>query len=265
MKKLLFVAFLILAICQTKTFCQLSDRVNSPSTFKVGTRPVMGNYGLFFGLAYNEIEYWFDHDLTYNGLPIVSLKYYKTDNNVWRIGFQTSTKNQITKGTVDPTVNGGTLTEKKLIDNTSRLTFYPGFEHHFTSSNIMDVYMGWLVPFGWNRSKFVNDNSYNTGNYDNYSRTRTSLTYGLEAFVGVQAFVADLPLAVGLDFGAAALGHAFDKYKHEYSSKIGAATVDQVYYTVDDTGMGIQYEKLSNRDYQLQGNVRITLTYFFKK
>ena len=265
MKKLLFVLLAAQIFFSTNIFCQLSDRVNSPSTFKVGTRPVMGNYGLFFGLAYNEMKYWFDNNIDYNGIPIVSIKYYKTDNNVWRIGFQTSTKNEILKGTVDPVVNGGNLEEKKLIDNTSRLTLYPGFERHFTGSNILDVYLGGQIPFGWDREKYTDDESYNNNNYNKYTRTRTSITYGFEAFAGVQAFVADLPLALGLDFGAAALGHMRNKYRHESSTRVGVASTSQVYYTVDDTGAGIKYESLSRRDFQLQGNVRLTITYFFKK
>ncbi len=265
MKKLQIIVLFIIAFCSTNAYSQISDRVNSPSTFKVGTRPVMGNYGLFFGVAYNEIEYWFDNDLDYNGLPIVSIKYYKTDNNVWRIGFQTSTTNTVESGTVDPTINGGTLTEKKLIDNFSRFTMYPGYEHHFTSSNIMDIYMGLLVPLGWDREKYIDNESYTAGNYNNYTRTRSSITYGFEAFVGVQAFVADLPLAVGMDFGAAAMGHLSDKYKNEVSTKVGAVTSEQVFYTADDVGFGTRYEKLNRRDFQLQGNVRLTITYFFKK
>ncbi len=225
----------------------------------------MGNYGLFFGLAYNELEYWFDNDLEYNGLPIVSLKYYRTDHNVLRIGFQTSTKNKILSGKIDPLINGGTLEERKIIENTSRFTVYPGFERHFTSSNIMDVYLGTTFPLGWNREKNVNNSSYTNGDFNDYSLTRTSLTYGLEGFVGIQAFIADLPLALGADFGAAIMGHLFDRYKHNISSEFGTLTTDQVYYTIDDTGAGIKYESLNRRDFQLQGNVRLTITYFFKK
>ncbi len=265
MKKLQYVLLLAMALGSLDAYSQLSDRVNSPSTFKVGTRPVMGNYGLYFGLAYNELEYWFDHDISYNGLPIVSFKYYRTDNNVWRIGFQTSTTREISSGDIDPVINGGTVVKAKLVDNTSRTTFYPGFEHHFTSSNIMDVYIGTLIPLGWDRSKYIDEEERSNGDYFNSSKTHTSLTYGLEAFVGVQAFVADLPLALGLDFGVAALGHMFDKYKFEQSSKFGALTTSQTYYTVDEDGFGVKYEKLNHRDFQLQGNVRITITYFFKK
>lgn len=264
MNKLLFAVLLILVFCSTKAFSQLSDRVNSPSTFKVGTRPVMGNYGLFFGIAYNELEYWFDHDVEYNGLPIVNIKYYKTDKTVWRIGFQTSTTTEVTSGKIDTKINGGTLTEKKVIDNSSRFTFYPGIEHHYTSSNILDVYMGYLIPIGWDRERYVDDEANGSTAYNNYSRTRTSLTYGFEAFVGVQAFIADLPLALGIDFGAAAMGHLFDKYKYKIASKAGGLTTDQTFYTEDDSGLGIRYESLNKRDFQLQGNVRLTITYFFK-
>ena len=225
----------------------------------------MGNYGLFFGIAYNELEYWFDNDLEYNGLPIVSLKYYRTDNTVWRIGFQTSTKNKVLSGKVDPLINGTILTDRKIVENTSRFTVYPGLEHHFTSSNLMDVYMGTVIPFGWDREKNVDNSEYNTGDSDEFSLTRTSLTYGLEGFVGVQAFVADLPLALGVDFGAAIMGHLFDKYKHTIKSEVGTLVTDQTYYTIDDTGLGTKYESLSRRDFQLQGNIRLTITYFFKK
>lgn len=265
MKKLLLCVLVALFFCSTSVFSQLSDRVSSPSTFKVGTRPVMGNYGLFFGLAYNELEYWFDNDLEYNGLPIVSFKYYKTDNNVYRIGLQTSTTREIMKGKIDTDVNGGTLEERKIVENTSRFTIYPGYERHFTSSNLMDIYVGTLFPLGWDRAKNIDNYNYDNGDLSEYSMTRTSLTYGLEGFVGVQAFVADLPLAFGADFGAAIMGHLFDTYKHTINSEFGSLTTDQTYYTIDDTGAGTKYESLSRRDYQLQGNIRLTITYFFRK
>jgi hypothetical protein len=264
MKKLQYFVLITLIVGSTNVFAQLSDRVNSPSTFKVGTRPVMGNLGLYFGVSYNDIQDWIDSDMEYTGLPIVSLKYYSTDNNVWRIGFQSSTANKVLKGTIEGNL-AGDMVEQKLVDNTSKLTFSPGYEHHFTSSNILDVYVGTLIPIGWDRQKWVVNETYNNSDYNNYSRMRTSITYGLEVFVGVQAFIADLPLALGLDFGAAALGHLNDKYKHQESTKVGASTTDQTYYTVDDTGVGIQYLTLNQRDYQLEGNIRFTITYFFKK
>jgi hypothetical protein len=266
MKKCLPLIVLLFFAVSLTGYSQLSDRVNSPSTFKVGTRPLKGNYGLYFGLAYNEIEYWFDHDLTYTGLPIISLKYYLTDNNVVRIGIQTSRTSEKAKGTVDPLINGSGITEKNSVDVNSKFLFSPGFEHHFTSSNILDVYVGALLPLGWKSEEYVNDESYTGGNYNKYTRSSFSFTYGYEAFVGVQAFVADLPLAVGLDFGVAGLGHLGTKYKHEVKSKVGAVTTNQTFYSTDPNRFaGVGYKDLSASDSKFQGNIRITLTYFFKK
>jgi hypothetical protein len=266
MKKL-FPLLLILLFCVSQAgHSQLSDRVNSPSTFKVGTRPLQGNMGLYFGLAYNEIEYWFDNNLDYTGLPIISLKYYKTDNNVFRLGFQTSRTAEKAKGTVDPLVNGSGITESNNVDVKARFLFTPGFEHHFTSSNILDVYVGAMIPIGWRSEEFVNDDVYTGGNYSKYTRSMFSFTYGYEVFVGVQAFIADLPLAMGMDFGIAGLGHLNTKYKHVVSSKIGAVTTNQTFYSTDpDRYAGLGYKDLKASDSKFQGNLRLTLTYFFKK
>jgi hypothetical protein len=265
MKKILPLIISLLFVLNLTGYSQLSDRVNSPNTFKVGTRPVMGNMGLYFGLAYNEIEYWFDHDLTYTGLPIVSLKYYMTDNNVIRIGIQTSRTTEKTTGTVDPLVDGSTLTEKNYVNNSSRFLFSPGYEHHFTSSNILDVYVGALLPLGWKGESYTDDESYSGGNYAHYSRSYLSFTYGYEAFVGVQAFVADLPLALGLDFGIAGLGHLKTKYKHVVQNKVGAVTTNQTFYTTDANATGVRYKDMKSSDSKFQGNIRITIAYFFKK
>lgn len=259
--------FLILIFFSLNLTCfsQLSDRVNSPSTFKVGTRPLKGNIGLYFGLAYNEIEYWFDHDIDYTGLPIISVKYYLSDNLVARIGFQISRKSETTKGLVDPVVDASLLTERNQVDMLSKFSVSPGIEYHFKSSNILDVYFGGVVPFGMNNEEFVNDSKYQTGDYSLYTRTLKSFTYGYEVFVGLQAFVADLPLAVGVDFGVAGMGHLKTKYKHVSNIGIGGITTNQTYYTTDKDALNVRYRDLTSQDFKLQGNVRLTITYFFNK
>ena len=265
MKKIIPLIILPFLLLNITAYSQLSDRVNSPSTFKVGTRPLQGNMGLYFGLAYNEIEYWFDHDIDYTGLPIVSLKYYFSDNDVVRFGFQTSTTSEKTKGTVDPAVDGSLLTEKNQVDKSSRYLFSPGYEHHFTSSNILDVYVGALIPFGWKHEEYVDDESYTGGNYSRYTRTLFSITYGYELFVGVQAFVADLPLAIGLDLGAAGMGHLGKQYKHVVKNRAGAVSTNQTFYSTDPDALGVKYKDMTSSDSKFQGNIRINITYFFKK
>jgi hypothetical protein len=265
MKKILVPVIFLFFVLNLTSYSQLSDRVNSPSTFKIGTRPLQGDMGLYFGLAYNEIEYWFDNDIEFTGLPIISLKYYLTDKDVIRVGIQTSKTKEKTTGTIDPLVDGSILTEKNNVDKHSRFLFSPGIEHHFTSSNILDVYVGALLPLGWKSEEYVNDESYTGGNYSHYTRTLSSLTYGYEVFVGIQSFVADLPLAVGLDFGVAGMGHLKTQYKHVVENRGGSVTVKQTYYTTDADALGVKYKDMSSSDSKFQGNIRLTITYFFKK
>jgi hypothetical protein len=222
--------------------------------------------GVYFGLAYNEVEYWFDHDIDYTGLPLISLKYYLSDKNVIRIGLQTSKTSEKAVGKVDPLVDGTTLTEKNYVDKNSKFLFSPGFEHHFTSSNILDVYVGGVIPFGFRAEEYTNDEVYSSGNYSKYTRTFKSFTYGYEAFIGMQAFVADLPLAFGVDFGIAGLGHLKTVYKHDLSQKFGTVSTNQTYYTPEmDFPGGTKYKSLTSSDSKFQGNIRLTVSYFFKR
>lgn len=246
-------------------YSQLSDRVNSPTTFKVGTRPLQGNLGLYFGIDYNQIESWFNDSTEYSGLPIVSLKYYLSDKLVAKMGFQISKVSKTIKGLVDPLVDGSMLTERNEIDMTSKYIFTPGVEYHFKSSNILDVYVGGLIPFGTSSQEYVSDSRYLTGEYSLYKRTLKSFTYGYEAFVGLQAFIADLPFAIGMEFGVAGIGHLKNKYKHEVNTKLGGIDISQTYYTTDKDAIYTRYRDLTSQDFKLQGNIRINLTYFFNK
>lgn len=265
MKKNCTLIFLLLFGLMLNGYSQLSDRVNSPSTFKIGTRPLKGNLGIYFGLAYNEIEYWFDNDLDYTGLPLVSIKYYMTDKFVTRIGFQIYKTREILKGSVDPVVSGSTINLRNNVDINGRFIFSPGMEYHFKSSNILDVYIGAVLPLGWHSEEFVDDTRYSSGNYSYYTRTLKSYTVGYEGFVGIQAFVADLPLALGFELGLAGTYHLSNKYKHVASSKVGTVTTNQVYYSKDKDAMGIKYKDLTSSDSKLQGNIRVTITFFFNR
>src|SRR4030042_1930959 len=106
MKKLniTLIVFIFLFSCSDILYCQLSDRVSSPSTFKIGTRPVSGDLGVYFGIAYKDIVNFLDNK-DYEGLPLVSIKYYISDNLVGRVGIDYSKEKNVEKGTVDPVVN----------------------------------------------------------------------------------------------------------------------------------------------------------------
>jgi len=257
---------------------QLSDRVNNPTTLRVGTRPIQGNMGVYFGMSYNDIKDLLEteDDYEYAGIPLVSLKYYVTDRWVARLGFQTYKESEIIKGEVDPALSPRLYTERNFTDITGRYLFSPGVEYHFTSTNLLDIYAGGLLPFGVRTEEFTDDYRYSTGEYQLYTRTKKTFAYGYEVFIGLQAFVADLPLAFGLDFGAAGLGYMKDKYKHANYVSVGGITSEQIYYTTEKdpanadpnkkggTGL-VKYRDLTSQNFRLDGNVRFTISYFFNR
>jgi hypothetical protein len=272
MKKIIPILVILLIIFNVKGYSQLSDRVNSPSTFKVGTRPLKGNLGISFGISTADVKNFVNivtDSIQYQGTPLISFKYYITDKIVARLGFKTSNTSKTVKGLVDPIVDGSFITERNEIDNFYNFLLTPGVEYHFASTNLLDVYFGGLFPVGVTSKEFVDDTKYSTGEYNLYTRGLKSFTYGYEVFGGLQAFVADLPLAIGFDFGIAGLGHLKDKYKHESKILVGGITINQTYYTKDPSPVAGQrftkYRDLTSQNFKLEGNIRLTLTYFFNK
>jgi hypothetical protein len=271
MKKILPILILLI-VFNLKGYSQLSDRVNSPSTFKVGTRPLKGNFGISFGISTADVKDIINivtDSIQYKGTPLVTFKYYVTDNIVARMGFKVSNTSKTIKGLVDPLVDGSLLTERNEIDNFSSFLLTPGIEYHFATTNLLDVYLGGLIPFGITSKEFVDDARYSTGGYDLYTRTLRSFTYGYEMFAGLQAFIADLPVAIGFDFGFAGLGHLKDKYKHELKVSAGGVTINQTFYTKDPVPVAglsfTKYRDLTSKNFKLEGSIRLTVTYFFNK
>jgi len=266
MKRILIIAGLLLFVFNVSIFSQLSDRVNNASTLKVGTRPIKGDMGVYLGISVREIkEFIDDTEYVYKGIPLISLKYYASDKWVVRLGVQVMQKSIEESGPVDPNVDGSMLTERVFRESTLDLLLTPGFEYHFTNSNLIDVYVGGLLPIGWSKSEYSNQSSYSTGAYDIYTRTKNGIVYGYELFVGLQAFIADLPLAIGFELGVSGLGESKDKYKHESNVSIGGITSNQLYYTVDEAAMGVRYMDLTSKNFEAEGNIRISISYFFGK
>ncbi len=266
MKRILFIAGLLLLLTNVSIFSQLSDRVNNATTLKVGTRPIAGDLGVYFGISAREIKDLInDTGYVYTGIPLISFKYYATDKWVIRLGVKIKKKMRIESGPVDPNVDGSLLTERIFREKTSDFLLTPGFEYHFTNSNIIDVYAGAVLPVGWARDEYQLQSTYSTGEYNLYTRTKKGIVYGYELFVGLQAFIADLPLAIGFDLGVSGIGETRNYYKHESNISVGGITADQLYYTVDKGAMGVRYRELTSRNFEAEGDIRITISYFFGK
>jgi len=230
-------------------FGQLSDRVNSPSTYIIGTRPVAGNMAVQIGTSYQDVADILDDNKDFETLPVVNLKYYSSDRNVFTIGLKADKAKASAKGEL--TLNGGSY---KYVENESNFLIVPGFEKHFGPANILDVYIGGKVPFGLDRYSITEEIGTNL-----FSQTRNSLGYGLDFFVGLQAFIGDLPFAIGGEVVYSAFGKIGDKVKVES----GGTT----YYTsnVAPSVAGRQFDSLSASTMEVQTDLRVFLCYYFRR
>lgn len=93
---------------------------------------------------------------------------------------------------------------------------------------------------------------------------KNACSIGVGAFVGLQFYIANLPVALGVEYG---LSSQFDlglKYKNTMTS----AGTTQVFYTSDINGSLVTpanyFEKLQAKRGNLGQQVRLTLSYYFK-
>ena len=290
MKKL-FYAFLFIVLGVNFTFAQLSDRVNSPSTFKIGTRPVAGNWGIVFAPSYQDFKDIVNridgNDTTNvkNVLPVIALRIYSSDNLVFRIGLRSKSSNLKIAGTVVPPVGAiNYISELKFQRRNAEFYITPGAEYHFSKSNILDVYVGACIPLGYfkeNQTDYMRETG-GTPTYSSYERNRFGLAYGFEGFFGIQSYIADLPLSIGLEVGSTALGKLGKKWKVDSYQVVGGIVTNQSFYTLNldeddklpttllgntvaDYVSGQAYSKLTAKSFYVDGMARLTLSYYFNK
>jgi len=293
MKKIKLITLLVFLVSfSLSSFGQLSERVNSNSTFKYGTRPVAGNLAIFIGANmqdYKDLQNRWNWDAKHpmdsvkNILPLVSIRYYLSDENVFRFGINSRRQNIKIVGDIFKPELSDSLTEVKYQRTTSKIYINPGIEHHFIKSNLADVYLGASIPIGLVTEKQF-DYAKGNGSYTSITKSRKSLSYGFEGFVGIQAFIADLPLSIGVELGSTALVIGGKKWKVEYKNVVsGGTSTSETYYIINlddadkldksnptelafsNTISTSEYKKLKAKTSSIDGMARITLSYYFAK
>lgn len=259
------LASLIFMLSSVCAFAQLSTRENvDPSIFKVGTRPQQGNFGIYIGPSITEIVQMADESINWRGMPLLNFKYYSSDRMVFRLGLQIYNKSQ------------GLKAKELKIDssdfkNSKSKTYFmltPAIEYHFTPKNICDVYVGANLPIGF--SSNVEKSSYTLGKDKEYhNQIQNKFILGLGLFIGMQFFVADLPLAIGVEGGLSGLGKFGGVVKNVYNVKNADDVYeDKIDYTYDDTvfGLGrIDAKKIGTNMFELGADFRLTFSYYFSK
>ncbi len=269
--QLLSLAAIICCLTMQNSYSQLSDRINNPSTLKIGTRPVAGNLGISFGVSVNDLQNivddWQSDSIEYQTLPITTFKYYFMDDLVFTLGIKHKRKKLLIEGDMDPERPFNILdyTYRKRKEVNTEFMLAPGVEKHFLPTNIFDVYVGARVPFGIVNDVLENDVEIDGGDYSYQLQKKNSLYYGLDILIGMQFFIADLPMALGFELEWSGAGYKSNKTKHIDETKSGNTTTTNTYYTTDLETIGYEYTSLNARSFESNTDIRISFNYFFRK
>jgi hypothetical protein len=258
LRKLLFTTFAALIV--VNSFAQLSQRTNDPGNFKYGTRPQSGDWGLNFQLyavgGTNFLSYFKD-------MPIINVQHYMDNNTALRLGIRASKHKTVFKGNSDSVLfNPDNLSKVKYRESTREYMIYIGLEKHFSLTNILDVYMGGQIPLGFSGDVVDNNQNYLNGDKAYFTTRTNSFLYGIEGFLGLQAFIADLPIAIGAEWGIAGYGRFFDKTLHTADI---TGLDSQKYYTTGSDPSNTEYSKLSSKKFDMDNMVRFRISYYFNR
>jgi hypothetical protein len=255
-KSLIFVLLLAMGGAFTAN-AQLTTGEPTAKVIRTGNRAKKGDFGLYIGATNSMFGNLMNDNVEATPLPLINFKYMSSNNLEMRIGLEAYKLSEKLNGDVDKGEN--TVANQKQKYGESTLMLYPGLAYHFSRLNILDVYVGAELPLGWdtNTMKLTEENYVN-------NTTKRSFVLGLGAFIGLQAYIADLPLALGLEYGISSRLDTGLKYKNEL-------TVDnQTTVTYSPTGnfshinSRNDFEKLKARKGEIGSQLRLTLSYYFK-
>lgn len=253
---------------------QMTTGKPSSKVIRTGNRPEAGDFGIYLGMTSEMFNGIIDKELQMQALPLINFKYMVSDQFEARIGLELYKTSSTLKGNYTQDIGEQSFSLPASTRNSnSNAMFYPGVAWHFSTKNILDIYVGAELPIGWDSSTSLDESGTveigETGDYistiSSHSTTKRSFVIGLGAFVGIQAFIADLPLAIGAEFGISSKFDTGVKYKH-VEEVTGNDT--QTYYSsaIEDLPgyTNTQYDSLKARTGEIGGQFRFTLTYYFK-
>lgn len=255
-KKIIMILVLMCAF-SAASYAQLTTGKPSAKKIRTGNRPEAGDFGLFIGASVND----FSDAIQYGSLvpmPIVNLKYYTSDQFELRASIDANAFNEKAFGKLTDT--GNSTNEHGAREANGQFLVVPGAAYHFSNKNILDVYAGVELPLGWTGYKVKDVNESDIVSIS----SKNAFTVGLGAFVGLQAFIANLPVAIGVEYGFSSQFDLGLKYKNTVTS----SGSKQVSYRLDDYIAGVsrfqEFSDLNARRGNLGQQVRLIVSYYFK-
>ncbi len=266
MKKtiLLFMLLSFFAVSQA----QISTRENDATVFKLGARPTMGDMALTFALPINSDSDLPSFNLLGKGDLLTGKKFIKDDLAI-RAGIRLYKNSSKSEGDVDTSVTGGSILSAEYQESSREYNIVPGIEKHFSNSNFFDVYAGGDLYLGFGKDKSINNETYVGSEFDEMTSTTSRTIVGLGGIIGINMFVVDLPISIGLEYGWTAKWNFGGKTHVERSTKVGGTTTNQDYYTQDTDPFGNPdtnaYSDLKKSAFEMDTNqqVRIALNFYF--
>lgn len=275
MKKILFSA--LMACFALTASAQISEGAPSAKKYATGNRPTKGTFGLYVGAESDLFDRVTDR-FAFNPLPIVNLKYMVSDNFELRLGMKFwKQRESLRFGNDKGDVNAydEKYSAKAVVADNQ---FRPGFAYHFTKSNLLDVYAGIEGIVGWTRNGVYTNSTANDIEVAATTRTST-VQFGASAFIGLQAFIARLPLAIGLEYGVGTMWDGALRQKNYAKAVNGGNTVETTTYAQNDAyfnmlpgyaaAIGGQqngaYDWMKARKGAWGSQIRLTLSYYFNR
>lgn len=254
MKKKILFTVMLLAAFSSAANAQLTTGNPSAKEIRTGNRPQEGDFGLYFGYGAQSIIALVG-GVGYQ-LPIINMKYFMSNKLELRAGLDSQIGTDAfsyewAKGKkVSATEKSGDSKGE------SHFLLEPGIAYHFSKHNIIDVYAGAELPLGLvTESQKTFDKVAGTSS----KTSRSSFSFGLKPFIGLQCFIANLPMAIGLEYGFWGYANVGAKYKTVAES---GGTKQVFYTTLDDTTT--QFDKLSAGFLGIDHDIRLTFSYYFK-
>ena len=250
MKKL-FLIFVLTLCSVASVFAQISKGDPSAITIKTGNRPGKGDFGIFFGggaLFNSGFKFQEADKIEFSALPVINFKYFKTDNLELRLGLDVYREAARYSGVLQ-----SDRSDSRLRNIEGFFYLIPGFAYHFSNSNILDVYVGAELPLGVDHltQSYVDEST-------SIVSSRSPLVVGANGLIGLQAFVGNLPLAIGLEYGIGAKAYLGNKTKIEMKKGVNTVT----FYQTDEDNP-LEYSSLTALTGRIENIVRLTLSYYF--
>lgn len=254
---------------------QMSTRTDAASDYTFGTRPVKGTKLLTFNLdisadSVSDLSSTLYSKLGLSSGRLFTAKYFYTDNIAFRAGVNLTKTSNVSSGDIDTSLTGGFTLSNVLKRKEINTLLVPGAEYHFKYTNIFDVYTGTDLVIGKSTEYNRHDETYINDYFSNRESRTSYFALGITPFVGLNVFVLDLPISLGLEYGFNALWKFGGATKVESTIKDASGEKTTTYYTQDSDAEGntdpAYYSSLSKRNVSINSvnNLRLTLNIYFE-